>query len=241
MYSVVNRHTPPGALYESVEDWTPPNSATPLYPATTPPLSPKRKLYNPYDDEHWMPSAPYGVKEKRKTSPLSPSKPKIGARSLFKGFERPHWGKIVMHFLACIASYPAMYLLTLVARERSLFIARVLVAVWCSVFGFCLAFSLVEFATKHLEAASELMYYWILFHTPTWFIAWATVIHLSHTDGGMRVKDLASNSEVPTNFGPAIKLLWARITHPGTARSSRQTIEWVVWLLAVTVLTGLVN
>lgn len=56
-------------------------------------------------------------------------------------------------------------------------------------------------------------------------IAWATVIHLSHSGGGMKLRDLAHNSESPTNFGRAIKLLWARITHPGTARSSRQAIE----------------
>lgn len=159
MYSLVSNRYPPPAMHESLtEDWTPPNSATPLYPSVAPEFSPNRRQSDSYTGKQWTPSSPsYGVETKRRGSalPIRLPIPKTSARPIFKGFERPDLRQLSLHVFVCFVSYPVMYLVTLVAKDRSLFLVRVLVAVWCALVGFCLAFSLVTFATKYLEAASE--------------------------------------------------------------------------------------
>lgn len=163
MYSLVNPHSPPRGVYEPLTvDWTPPTSATtPRFPSFTSPFSPNRRQFDSHSSEYWTPSSPsHVVKEKRKTLvlPSGLPTPKTSARPIFKGFERPDWRQLAVHVFGCFISYPVMYLVTLAAKDRSLFLTRVLVATWASVVGFCLAFSLVVFATKYLEAASELLF-----------------------------------------------------------------------------------
>lgn len=146
--------------------WSPPsstNSTTLLYPSVTPQFSPNRRKSDSYP-ECWLPSSPpYALTDKRKASilPIRLTIPKFDSpkpRTIVKGFERPDLRQLALHVLVCLVSYPAMYLVTLVANERSLFLVRILVAVWSALVGFCLALSLAAFATKHLEAASKPRY-----------------------------------------------------------------------------------
>ena len=75
----------------------------------------------------------------------------------FRGFERPNFSRIAILTVLCPTAYPAFYLLTLVAKDRSLFIVRVLVSAWCSAVGFVLGYILLKIGAQHLEAASESM------------------------------------------------------------------------------------
>lgn len=153
-------------MYSQTDDlyWSPPsstNSATLLYPSVTPQFSPNRRQSDSYPD-HWLPSSPpYALTGKRKASilPIRIRIPKFDApkpRPIIKGFERPRFTQLFLHVSVCLGSYPVMCFITVVAKDRSLFLVRILVAVWSALVGFCLAFSLVAFATKYLEAASKL-------------------------------------------------------------------------------------
>ena len=62
----------------------------------------------------------------------------------------------------------------------------------------------------------------VLFQT-----AWATVIHVGHENGGMKLRDLARSSSNPTSFMPAFHTLWSRFGNRGTARCSRKLYESV--------------
>ena len=77
------------------------------------------------------------------------------SKPLFRGFERPSWAHIAILTVLCLIAYPALYILTLVARDKSLFTVRLLVALWCSGVGFTLAYVLLRIGAQHLEAASE--------------------------------------------------------------------------------------
>ena len=79
----------------------------------------------------------------------SPSKP------LIRGFERPKLSRIAILTILCLTTYPAFYILTFVAKDRSLFIVRLVVSVWCSGVGFALGYILLTIGAQHLEAASE--------------------------------------------------------------------------------------
>ena len=81
--------------------------------------------------------------------PLSPSK------SLFRGFEKPSFFRIATLTALSLITYPAFYILTLVAKDKSLFIVRVIVSLWCSGVGFTLGYILLKTGAQHLEAASE--------------------------------------------------------------------------------------
>lgn len=158
MPSVVDRHSSLPAVDELAEEWTPPSTG--IIPASAAfMLSPNRRNPSSYSDEGWeyLSSSTYEIKEKCKTSLPTLSLPKVNARPIFKGFERPDWSKIALHIFACLFSYPMMYVVTLISRDRSLFLVRALVAVGSALVGFCLAFCLVAFAIKYLEAASELL------------------------------------------------------------------------------------
>ena len=78
-------------------------------------------------------------------------------RSLFRGFERPCFSRIVILIILCPTAYPAFYLLTLVAKDKSLFVVRLMVSTWCSAIGFVLGYILLQIGAQHLEAASEFM------------------------------------------------------------------------------------
>ena len=77
------------------------------------------------------------------------------SKPLFQGFERPRFSRIAILTILCLTTYPAFYALTFVAKDKSLFIVRVIVSVWCSGVGFALGYILLAIAAQHLEAASE--------------------------------------------------------------------------------------
>ena len=85
--------------------------------------------------------------------------PKIGGLSFdhlrFKGFERPSFSRIAILITLCFIAYPALHILTLVAKDNSLFIVRLIVALWGSGVAFVLGYTLLRTGVKHLEAASE--------------------------------------------------------------------------------------
>ena len=74
---------------------------------------------------------------------------------MFQGFERPSLTRIAILTALCLSAYPALYILTLVARDKSLFAVRLIVAMWCSGVGFALGYILIRIGVQHLEAASE--------------------------------------------------------------------------------------
>ena len=82
-------------------------------------------------------------------------KPSSRPEPLFQGFERPSFSRIVILTALCLITYPAFYIMTLVARDRSLFVVRTIVSVWCSGVGFALGYILLKIGARHLEAASE--------------------------------------------------------------------------------------
>jgi len=77
------------------------------------------------------------------------------SESSFRKFERPSFARIAIIVLLCLIAYPALYIVTLVARDLPLFTVRVIVAVWCSGVGFALRYSLIGIGVQHIEAASE--------------------------------------------------------------------------------------
>ncbi|KAG6816867.1 hypothetical protein H0H87_002188 [Tephrocybe sp. NHM501043] len=131
------------------------------------------------------------------------SKPR-GKHPFSPGFEAPRWGRILLHTVLCIVSYPILLAITLIARNKSFFWSRFIVGVGCGFVGVYLGYSLLKLAKRHLEAAT-----------------WATVIHQSHFDDspGVRLRDLAATSEDPTSVWTALRLLWNRAMHPGLFES----------------------
>ena len=79
----------------------------------------------------------------------------LQSKSLFQGFERPSFARIAIFIVLCLITYPALYILTLVAKDKSLFTVRLIVAMWCSGVAFALGYTLLRFGVKHIEAASE--------------------------------------------------------------------------------------
>jgi len=100
------------------------------YPARSSPPPPTKSFQ--YDDE-------------------SPSR----SKPLFRGFERPSLSRIGIFTILCIITYPAFFLLTFVAKDKSLFAVRVIVSIWCSGVGFALGYVLLRIGAQHLEAASK--------------------------------------------------------------------------------------
>ena len=74
---------------------------------------------------------------------------------LFQGLERPSFSRIATLTVLCLVTYPVFYILTLVAKDKSLFIVRSIVSVWCSGVGFALGYILLKIGAQYLEAASE--------------------------------------------------------------------------------------
>ena len=77
------------------------------------------------------------------------------SKSLFRGFERPSLARIAILAVLCLITYPAFYILALVAKDRSLFVVRTIVSVWCSGVGFALGYILLRIGAQYLEAASK--------------------------------------------------------------------------------------
>jgi len=151
------------------------------------------------------------------------------SKPLFRGFERPSFAHIAILTVLCLTAYPALYILTLVANDKSLFAVRLVVAVWCSGVGFALGYILLKIGMQHLEAASAFtpVVPYRDFSNSAFYIAWATVIHMSYEGGGMKLCDLARSSHNPTNFLPALRILLSRFGNRETARYSRRSYESV--------------
>ena len=77
------------------------------------------------------------------------------SKPLFRRFEKPSFCRIAILTVLCLITYPAFYILTLVAKDRSLFVVRAIVSVWCSGVGFALGYILLAIGAQYLEAASE--------------------------------------------------------------------------------------
>lgn len=141
--------------------WSPPRSAdstTPFSQADPLLLTPNRRAF---DIGETTPHSQYT--DKSQVSSRQPFYPKLAgfaygesrAKPLFRGFESPSFPRIAILVVLCLSAYPALYILTLVARDKSLFVARLIVAMWCSGVGFALGYLLVKIGVQHLEAASE--------------------------------------------------------------------------------------
>lgn len=139
------------------------NSATPFSQADPFLLTPNRR---PFDTEDAVSSPQYNT-DKYQFSSRQPLYAKFPFRRLstslepprsipfFRGFERPNFARIAILTVSSLSAYPALYILTLIAKDKSLFVVRLIVAMWCSGVGFALGFVLLRIGVQHLEAASE--------------------------------------------------------------------------------------
>ena len=87
-------------------------------------------------------------------------------RASTKRFERPNYQHILAHAICCCFAYPIIYAGTVAAKDKSLFWARVIVGLWCAGVGVVIGWSLVAFATKFTEAASEHFLTFLFFFAP---------------------------------------------------------------------------
>jgi len=102
-----------------------------------------------YSDKSWLPGLPLHLKSTGRRFEPPRSKP------LLQGFETPRFSRIAILTTLCLITYPAFCILKLVAKDRSLFVVRAIVSVWCSGVGLALGYILLEIGARHLEAASE--------------------------------------------------------------------------------------
>jgi len=109
--------------------------------------------YNPYPAENsaipLIQADPFLPTPNRREFDAAPSK------LLFQGFEKPSFFRIAILTALCLITYPAFYILTLAAKDKSLFTVRIIVSLWCSGVGFALGYLLLKIGAQHLEAASE--------------------------------------------------------------------------------------
>ena len=146
---------------------------------------------------------------------------------LSQDFERPSFSRIAILAILCLITYPASFFLTSVAKDRSLFIVRVIVSVWCSGVGVALGYLLLRIGAQHLEATSEFTRFGVgAFWDLMFQTAWATVIQMSE-GGGLKLHELARGSSSSTSPVPAFHVLRSRFGNRGTARQSRKSYESV--------------
>jgi len=142
------------------------NLAAPLIQAEPSILTPNRREFD-VEYPAW-PSPPsstanFQYSDRSRISSLRSLRPRLAdlrfepprSKPLFRGFERPSFSRIVILTVLCLITYPAFYVLTFVAKDRSLFIVRLVVSLWCSGVGFALGYILLTIGAQHLEAASE--------------------------------------------------------------------------------------
>ena len=67
----------------------------------------------------------------------------------------PNYSHLAILTVLCLVTYPAFYALTFLAKDKSLFVVRLIVSAWCSGIGFALGYILLKIGAQHLEAASE--------------------------------------------------------------------------------------
>lgn len=138
------------------DHWSPPFTAdatTPFTQADPLLLTPNRRGFDTDDT----------LTNFRYTDKVQPPYPRFAtfgfeplrSKPLFPGFERPNLARIAILAVLCLCAYPALYILTLVARDKTLFTVRLIVAMWCSAVGFALGYVLVKIGVQHLEAASQ--------------------------------------------------------------------------------------
>jgi len=153
------------------DDWSPPDSAT--SPNQTDPflLTPNRREFDA-DYPAWPSPSPSTTTLQHDDKPQFSSRqllhPKLAnlrfepprSKPLFRGFERPSFSRLAILTLLSLITYPALYILTLVAKHKSLFVVRLIVAMWCSGVGFALGYILIRIGVQHLEAASEFTLIW---------------------------------------------------------------------------------
>jgi len=135
------------------------NPTTPPIQADLPLLTPNGREFDVEDPTSpTLPSSTTSSQfaDKSRFSRLEPPR----SRPLFRGFETPSFSRIAILTVICLITYPAFYTLTLVAKDRSLFVVRLIVAVWCSGVGFALGYILLAIGARHLEAASEFISVW---------------------------------------------------------------------------------
>lgn len=100
----------------------------------------------------------------------------------------------------------------------------------------------MEFARVRLEVPGGSQWVPITISSPFWpcgslttllfgfFAAWATIIHLSHgkSSSGMKLKDLARNTDEPASVSGGLLLLLRRTTSRATSRRIRGNYEYVI-------------
>ena len=126
--------------------------------------------FNPYAIDNWSPPLILLTPNRREFDAQDTDKSQFPTRQslypkfnldnlrskpLFQGFETPNFARIAIFIVLCLVAYPALYILTLVAKDKSLFTVRLIVAMWCSGVAFALGYTLLRIGVKHIEAASE--------------------------------------------------------------------------------------
>ena len=145
----------------AIDDWSPPLTADSVTPFIHAPLllTPNR---SEFDADKTTLNFQYTGKSR--VSTRRSLCPKLAgfiddrllrSRPLFRGFERPSFARIAILIVLCLIAYPALHILRLVAKDKSLFTVRLIVAVWYSGVGFALGYTLLRIGVKHIEAASE--------------------------------------------------------------------------------------
>ena len=141
------------------------NTAEPPIQAEPFLLAPNRREFD-VEYPAWSSPSPFATNSPHADKSQSPRFRLPRWKPLFRGFERPTFSHITILSVLCFIAYPAFYTLTLVAKDQSLFIVRLIVSVWCSGVGFALGCILLRIGAQHLEAASEstftLVWYWEL-------------------------------------------------------------------------------
>jgi hypothetical protein len=70
-----------------------------------------------------------------------------------RGFEPPRYGTLLVHAVLCALIYPTLLVCTILARNKSIFWARFIVGVGCTLIGVAVARSLLRMARRIMEAA----------------------------------------------------------------------------------------
>ena len=142
----------------AIENWGPPLIADSVSACVHAPLTPNRREF---DAEKTTLNFQQSDKSQSSSWSLYPKLAGfiddhlLRSRPLFRGFERPSFAHIAILIVLCLIAYPALYILTLVAKDKSLFTVRLIVAIWCSGVAFALGYTLLRIGVKHIEAASE--------------------------------------------------------------------------------------
>ena len=85
--------------------------------------------------------------------PPEVAEPEFESSQPSQGFEKPSLFRIAILTLLCLITYPTFYILTLVAKDKSLFIVRSIVGAWCWGVGYVIGLWLLKIGAQHLEAA----------------------------------------------------------------------------------------